>query len=182
MAEEEELMPYIMFGDGTFATFKRMNPVIVKEGNIEEDCYEFYLKPLAKLRRKWKISERDSNFINMGALAGFYKCTYKKKWCAPLDLSPDSAVWLLSTDYKGRSFIDVSREKFLTMWQEKINNYTTQIASLRAQIASLTIEMIKMSRNPSLYMKKYGERVKEIVDLTAPQYIGGGTESGEGRE
>ena len=179
--DRNKLKPYIDYGDGTHAIFRHIKEIIVTEaGGVEEPYYEFYLRPTIKARIKWNVKESDPDFVNKGEWAGFYKVKYKKDYCECLDPSPDSAVWLLSCDYKG-NFIDLyGGEK--TMWLEKIKTLRKQNEVLRASKNSLAFEMTKMMKDPIGYMKKFGKHMKGLLDdVGAPYAIppappGGGTQ------
>jgi len=183
MAEVQK-KPRIWYADGCVATFLDVMPTKRTIDKIGEDCQKFYLRPTPFTKMRWKISEKDRNYINTGDYAGTYECIYKADWCIPLSQSPKSPVWFLLTDYKETKLINILNDKILPLWNKKIDNYKTQLAGSRALNASLTYEIIKISKNPALYMKKNAERLKTLLDTVAPQYLlkEGGGESGEGQE
>jgi hypothetical protein len=178
MAEREKLRPHIVFGDGTFALFSTMRQidVIDEETKVKESFLEFFLRPTTKARLKWNVKETDEDFINKGDWAGYYRKKYKKDYCQPLDLSPDSAVWLLSCDYKN-NFIDIYNGKE-SLLLERINNLKKQRDLAKASANSLSFEMVKILKNPLSYMKKYGMHIKDLLDNVAgpimPPPEGGG--------
>lgn len=160
---EERLKPHVTFADGTFSIFKRIVPDIPVTKNGTTELYnEFYMRPGLKARRKWKITEKDEDFVNTGDDAGYYKKKYLKDYCLQLDPSPDSASWLLFCDYKGKP-IDILKG-MMTLWLDKMNTLRKQNHGLRATINSLTYEMIKLAENPTGYMGTFVSKISKMLE------------------
>lgn len=176
--EQENIKPQINFADGTYATFKRIEEITVKENGTEIEYNQYYLKPTPRTKIKWNITEKDENFINTGNFAGFWKKKYRKDLCKPLDLSPDTAVWLLFCDYQGNE-IDLFKGQ-MKIWLDKLKTLRKQNQGLKASKASLGYEFTKMARDPIGYMKKYGKNVKQLLDdIGSPIIANQGQSRGE---
>ena len=183
MAEDiTRLKSQIVFGDGTFANFKSVKEVEIEEEGVKEKYYEFVLFPTLKARIKWRIEKTAKfGFQDKGQYMGWFVKRYKKDYCRPLDLSPDSSVWLLSCDYEG-NFIDLYGGE-VEIWKEKNEYLRKQVRTLKAVINALAYDMAKKSTNPMGYLKKTSKDFKGILDdvsapIIANQQQGGGEQGG----
>ena len=106
--DKANLQANAVFADGGIALIDDIiTDEEVTENGITRIYNYFYLKPYTKIRIEHNVTERDEGFQNSGKYMGFYKKRYLKDYCKPLSLSTRSQVWLLFTDWKGNSFIDV---------------------------------------------------------------------------
>lgn len=177
--DRTKLKSQIVYADGTFAIFENLKEIEVETNGINEKYIEFILRPTLKARIKWGIKEiSEFGFIDKGEYMGWYKKKYPRDWCRPLDLSPDSAVWILSCDYKGK-YIDLYGGE-VEIWKEKNQFLKKKIRVLTGIINGLAYEMAKKSTNPMAYLKKMGKDLRGVMDDIAPPIIAGQVPTGGG--
>ncbi len=179
---DDRIKSQVNFADGTFAWIRHIIPdVSVTVNGTTELYYEFILRPTYRTIKKWDLKEKkEQGFIETGAHQGYYKKKYLKVLCQILDPSPRSQVWLLHCNWQGEKK-DIFNGK-LTEMQDVLSGLKKENDGLRRQLIKLGYELLKASKDPTLYMEKNAGNWKKILENMNIVVTGesgkGGDESG----